>query len=739
VPVVTTAIDDRTYFSDYDLKRARQSTPRKEPASHQATALGRLDKWFDSKPFPDAGGILVLPTGGGKTFTAIRFLCRRALSAGYKVLWLAHSHHLLEQAFSSFADGVPWISEPKSNLKIRVVSGTIGHYPVHSIKPTDDVIIGTLQTIGNALSLVHPRLDAFLRSAQTRLFVVFDEAHHSPAPSYRNLVLNLRQRFAEMYLLGLTATPTYTDESKKGWLKKVFPQGILHEVTPQSLMAAGILAKPILEEPHTNYSPDFDEREYQKWLGTHRDLPEDVITQLALNRERNLLIAQHYVSYRDRYGKTIIFADRWYQCEQISEFLRSRRVNTGTIYSHVDADPGSAEARNKRKSNENAIALQQFRDGQLDVLLNVRMLTEGTDVPDVKTVFLTRATTSQILITQMVGRALRGPKFGGTEEAYIVSFVDNWKHLINWAGYDQLAEGLADETIPEYGRRPPIELISIDLVQRLARDMDSGINMTPCPYLLLLPVGWYRVEYQAQVENSDDREQARELLMVFDDEAECYEKFLDFIATQTLHAFAGETLKLEDVENQVKERVDQFFPCSEQHFGTDLLQDLFRIARHTAQNGVIPRFFKFDDRDAHDLDQLAEELGSRRLLDREKNEALVNEYARSDRMWSSLYYRYELFKSQYDACVNRLLHVDRHGRDPDPHESSRPDLPPEERIVEREPADEVKEQVKRRDHYRCLCCGYDTKRGLQVDHINPHYYGGGNPDDNLQDSVLRLQ
>ena len=117
------------------------------------------------------------------------------------------------------------------------------------------MIIGTLQTIGNALSLEHPALEEFLKAAGRKLFVVFDEAHHSPAPSYRNLVLSLRGRIQEMYLLGLTATPTYADETKKGWLKKVFPQGIVHEVTPQSLMAAGILAKPILEEPRTNFSP----------------------------------------------------------------------------------------------------------------------------------------------------------------------------------------------------------------------------------------------------------------------------------------------------------------------------------------------------------------------------------------------------------------------------------------------------------------------------------------------------
>ena len=430
-----------------------------------------------------------------------------------------------------------------------------------------------------------------------------------------------------MYLLGLTATPTYSQEAKKGWLLKIFPQGIVHQVTPQQLMAAGILAKPILEQPNTNFTPDFDEREYQKWLGTHRDVPEDIITQMALNRDRNLFIASYYAANKDRFDKTIMFADRWYQCEQISEFLRKRGIKTGTVYSHVDADPGSAAARNKRKSDENAIALQKFRDGKLDVLLNVRMLTEGTDVPDVKTVFLTRGTTSQILLTQMVGRALRGPKFGGTDEAYIVSFVDNWKHLINWAEYDQLAEGLADESVPEYGKRPPIQLISIELVQRLSQQMDSGINMTPGPFVSLLPVGWYRVEYQAQVEGIDDLEPVRELVMVFEREQDCYQKYVEYVARTTMKAFEPEGVTLADVEENVVGWRDKFFPEREQHFGTNLLDDLFRIARHKAQNGVVPKFFEFEERDRHNLDAIAEEFVKKDLGPLATDEALARSTA----------------------------------------------------------------------------------------------------------------
>jgi superfamily II DNA or RNA helicase len=121
--------------------------------------------------------------------------------------------------------------------------------------------------------------------------------------------------------------------------------------------------------------------------------------------------------------------------------------------------------------------LEQFKKNELDVLLNVRMLTEGTDVPKVNTVFFDETNDKPILLTQMVGRALRGPKFGGTEEAFIVAFTDRWKQQINWAEYDALTDGETAETEIKKYERPPLQLISIDLVRRLTRQMDSGINI----------------------------------------------------------------------------------------------------------------------------------------------------------------------------------------------------------------------------------------------------------------------
>jgi ATP-dependent helicase IRC3 len=231
------------FYRDYDLSKARQYRSIRQPAVHQHEALGKLQTWFKTPQFP-AGSVLALPTGGGKTFTAIRFLCTSVLpQADYKVLWLAHTHHLLEQAFYSFGpediqdqlnSGLPdsglevgHITGGRPRLAIRVVSGGKGYHPVHRIKATDDVLICTLQTITKAYQNQHPQLEAFLNSVKPdKLCVVFDEAHHLPATSYRKLICSLRERFPKMHLLGLTATPTYNDQRRRGWLKKLFPQGV---------------------------------------------------------------------------------------------------------------------------------------------------------------------------------------------------------------------------------------------------------------------------------------------------------------------------------------------------------------------------------------------------------------------------------------------------------------------------------------------------------------------------------
>ena len=734
-------LDDGTtrFVVRHDLRHARACRSLKAPAGFQGKAIGAVREWYDKQTFPEAGGILVLPTGAGKTFAAMRFLAAAPLSDGYKVLWLAHTHHLLEQAYDTLRkDALGHIAEPRNELSVRVVSGAPGHWDLPTIQATDDVVIGTIGMLQKAWGEEHEALVSFIESARGKLFVVFDEAHHAPAPTYRRFVLSLRERCEQMYLLGLTATPTHTDERKRGWLLKAFPQGIICQQTPRALMAQGVLAKPVSVEPKTDVTPDFDERQYRTWVGTNRDLPEDIIDRLAKNQKRNDYIVNWYVSHKEEYGKTLVFADRWDQCVYLREQLRTRGVRADAVYSHVDADPGSAEARNRQNRDGNARVLERFRQpNELDVLINIRMLTEGTDVPDVQTVFLTRQTTSQILMRQMVGRALRGPKFGGTEQAHIVSFVDDWKKLINWASYHKLEEGLADPKIAEYGKRPPFQLISIELVRRLARQMDTGINIAPGPYTSLLPVGWYRVEYESSAEGTDEREIVRQLVMVFENDVDGFSALIDHLLANpqddALLKCQEPDCKLQDIEAATDEWISRFFPddAPGEHFGASLPDDLFSVVRHVAQWEAPPEFFEFEERGNHDLDALAQKLLGRHLDPFAVQTELEGEYNRTDRYWATIYDTYDRFASQYDACVRRFLHAHSHGSDPASHRPALPDQPTEP-LPAREPTEEEKEQVKRRDRHTCVCCGNNAKRQLEIDHIRPIYHGGANVLANLQ-------
>jgi hypothetical protein len=330
-------------------------------------------------------------------------------------------------------------------------------------------------------------------------------------------------------------------------------------------------------------------------------------------------------------------------------------------------------------------------------------------------------------MTQMIGRALRGPRFGGTEEANIVAFIDQWEHLINWADYT-LTPGTVDNGEGPTPPRLPLQLISIALVRRLINQMGS-VNIEPYPYQTLMPIGWYLVEFVTTVQGSDNMETVQNLVMVFDNEEDAYRQFIAHLQVANIDAFIDEDITLntrEDLAETVAGWHDRFFGDIEQRIGADQLTNLFHIARHIAQDDqrTAPRFFRFEERDHHNLDLLADHFIERGTGPIEKNESLQAEYVRADRYWHIIYPNYLLFKTQYDACENRLL-LRPNGT------STQPVITGIERY-NGELSEELKEQVKARDGYRCLCCGNDTKRYLQIDHIAPQYFGGRNALANLQ-------
>lgn len=69
--------------------------------------------------------------------------------------------------------------------------------------------------------------------------------------------------------------------------------------------------------------------------------------------------------------------------------------------------------------------VEQFRDGTLGVLANYGVLTTGFDAPLVRALVIGRPTASPVLYEQMIGRGMRGSRFGGTDECLVVDVEDN--------------------------------------------------------------------------------------------------------------------------------------------------------------------------------------------------------------------------------------------------------------------------------------------------------------------------
>ena len=359
-----------------------------------------------------------------------------------------------------------------------------------------------------------------------RLCIILDEAHHAPAHGCRNLLLGIRKIIPNHYLLGLTATPTYNDQTQRGWLSKIFDQRVIYQSNPSDLQAQHILAKAIFIEMPTGKEYEVDDALYTRLMREHKELPEYIVDKLANDAKRNDYIINEYLINRKKYGKTIIFADRWFQCVYFKERLDSHGIKVDAIYSYR----GIIDDTNiQRIPNDNMAVLKQFKNGNLDVLINVRMLTEGTDVPSVRTVFITRQTTSSILMTQMVGRALRGMRAGGEDTANIVLFVDKWKRLISWAPIP--LDG-GTNTSPQVVRgNYPQENISERLIEELTMQINFPDTFPNVPFIQTLPTGWFLTEVVVNTSegSGEEMQSFKEFVMIYEHTKPKFDDFIDFV------------------------------------------------------------------------------------------------------------------------------------------------------------------------------------------------------------------
>lgn len=484
------------YKSFWDISM-ESLEPTFRPYDHQKRAWRALDE----TP-PDQGGLLVLPTGAGKTVTAVRWILENVLNedSGGPVLWLAHRAELLHQAAKTFAAHAP-IARRTESLKIRCISSVHGSSASTLLRPAD-VYCATDASLGRQSQRVK---EFFKRNPDT--FVVIDEAHHAAAKRYQELIEASRKQ-PRTRLLGLTATPTRTVERELGRLEVAFPQQILFQVEQAELIDQGILSRPVCEAVETGITVEHEfEAGELAHLRRFGDLAAKSLERIAGHLKRNAAIVNRYMEFREDYGPTLVFACSVAHCHTLSRELNELGIRANYV----------TYRREDGRSNEKI--LSEFRDGRLDVLLTVTKLTEGVDLPTAQTVFLTRPTGSRILLSQMIGRGMRGTDAGGTDEVRIVSFEDHWTRFPNWLDPIEFIGGeyVVDPTA-EVVQREKISVpwaLFLEIARMVRQEGSNEVSSTH------FPVGWY------DVATLDSLSGGQRFVVVYSDQIEGYERLVD--------------------------------------------------------------------------------------------------------------------------------------------------------------------------------------------------------------------
>ena len=718
----------------------------RELYAHQNEAIKALDE-KNKCPFE---GLLVLPTGGGKTLTAVHWLLRNFIDKRKKVLWIAHRHELLDQAFETVKfSAYPSLLNDVDKFRYRVISGHPKHDRPVNIQPTDDILIASKDSLNSGLKYL---LENWVKHSDAILLIV-DEAHHATAKTYRKLINDIKQNLQDrgkidgFRMLGLTATPFRTDESEKSLLKKVFPDDIIFSEHLRTLITRGILAEPIFENLETQL--DFYRELTDKDIKAIEDfdkLPKKVAERIAMSSIRNKRIVERYLEYRENYKPLLVFAVDIQHAIELNGLFHKRGINSDFVASRIiDENTGATIS-----AKENSEKIKRFRKGEIEVLINVEMLTEGTDLPNVQTVFLTRPTTSTILMTQMIGRALRGQRAGGTEKAYVVSFIDNWEDKINWVNPEKLIdiEGVEFvdrdiETMKKIAR-----LISIEKIEEFARIMDDSMDTTvleKLDFLRRVPVGIYRFSILEPSESGEPVSRNYDVLL-YNDTEEAYDSFVNDLEA----VFKG--VDIENREILTEEELKYLLQLTKEIYFPDhpfLLgyrdADVENILRFYAQKQVEPEFIAFSERRKCDLSIVARHIYESGLSRKQETEYLASLWNDDKSFWQVLFgYNYLYFKKQVDIEINKLS-----GFYPDLTISPPtviPDTVPLEslsliEIRERDPAEyrEIKDAVfagctDAKGFITCAISGFKSqmRRDFQIDHIKPMSDGGLTTLENLQ-------
>lgn len=379
--------DDYAFASLFDKAE-------REERAYQQEAIMRLEKRLNDRKGKDI--VLYICMGGGKTTIACQLInkLRKKYHKKYKsVLWLAPSWRLLEQAHdeltrtdSYFAwQNVFRFNKDSQNQFLTHLDEAPKRYS--SFRVTFTTPQSLYSAIKNTAIPSQPDL------------IIIDEYQYG---FDKDTINEIKKTYQKAKIVGLTGTPPKQD----GAVYKICYTQQFRDLVGE------YLAVPRHDHISTGFNwqlSDNDLRSKKISLETYAKLNDD---------ERNKKIAEyvkHSLAAKDeKFYPALVFCATQKHCEDLSHKLRSHGIDVDFVHS-------------KRRREDNVNAIDKFKRKEVKVLLNVTMLTQGFDYPEIKTIVLARPADSMILYAQMIGRGMRkhvSKEEGGTHYFNVIDCKD---------------------------------------------------------------------------------------------------------------------------------------------------------------------------------------------------------------------------------------------------------------------------------------------------------------------------
>lgn len=583
--------------------------------------------------------MLVLPTGGGKTRVAVTTALDKAINDGYKILWIAHRHMLLEQAKQTFHE---FSALSKQDLSIKIISGKYNH--IQSLSTNDNVVIISNMSMGiqetneegkDYNGLAKKLLKEVLFTKNQKWLIIVDEAHHSIAKSYKQWIgangWLRRYRKDNIKILGLTATPNFIskndvtsyNENRTKELSNIYDNNLIGSISTQKLIDDGILSRPNFVTIDTEVEFDAEvllsRVKNIKGSLTNKVLEKELNEQIAEHEGRNQLIVSTYLNGAKNMNftksPTLIFAANILNAITLKEAFKRVNISADVIYSN-------------KSNNDEVIA--DFRSGKLKVLINIEILTEGSDIPEIQNIFISKITGSKILYRQMVGRGLRGIGSGGTRTANIVTFRDN---IINYHkdffNAQKLQDGLFKETIGS--KSSPVATITSIPESEIAKAYEKFLGLLNgnqnIEITSAIPIGYY------------DLDETNQQVNVYEHQLDSYKNFLI--------AYKNNVEVLDKTTTKIKE---QYFKSENMLFDV-ALDDLGNLISYIKELEIVPNFIEFGFKD-----KLESEVKSIALkyTDNVDFKSLEDDYI--DSIYAKDFYSYVDFETECLSIIKNFRH-----------------------------------------------------------------------------------